>query len=291
MVAQVLDYAAELSLLSYNDLAAIARQTLGAGSGDPVSERVLGPDAQEEERASFIDSVTRSLSRGDFLLLVVGDGIRAGLQQIAGLLQNRATLGFSFGLVEMAIYAAKGSLGPYYVQPRLLLQTEIITRTVFIAAGERTATTKISKVEPGGRPQTISEQEFFDQLAQVDPTYPDRLRAFFDQCRAIGCEPQLRRRFVLYADEPTGGRLNVGTIAKDGTVEIWGTAAHDHQFGEPIGRRYMERVTAFLPDARIKDDFPSPANWHIRHRGKTAGPLDEMLSHQDAWLARISHTI
>jgi hypothetical protein len=66
--------------------------------------------------ATFIDSVARSLSRGDFLLLVVGDGIRSGLQQIASLLQNRATLGFSFGLVEMAIYSGKGGLGPYYVQ-------------------------------------------------------------------------------------------------------------------------------------------------------------------------------
>src|SRR5204862_3732945 len=111
---QVLDYAAELSLLSYDNLTAAARLALGIGSGDPVSERVLGPGAQEEERATFIDSVTRSLSRGDFLLLVVGDGIRAGLQQIASLLQNRATLGFSFGLVEMAIYGGKGGLGPYY---------------------------------------------------------------------------------------------------------------------------------------------------------------------------------
>jgi len=63
------------------------------------------------------------------------------------------------------------------------------------------------------------------------------------------------------------------------------------RLGEPIGRQYMERVAAFLPDAHINDDFADPASWHIRHYGKTARSLGEMLSQQEDWLAVIRRAI
>jgi hypothetical protein len=127
--------------------------------------------------------------------------------------------------------------------------------------------------------------------AMLRASYPDKLRAFFDRCRALGCDPQLRRRFVLYVNDPTGARMNVGTIGKDGNVEIWGTASHDQRLGEPIGRKYMERVSSFLPEARIKDDFADPGNWHIRHYGRTARALREMLAHEEDWLSAIQELI
>lgn len=222
VVAQVLDYAGELASLSYEELSAAVRKAARSplSHDNVLIERVLGADADEESRVVFIDAVSRSLRLGNFLLLVVGDGIRSGLQQIAGLLQNRATLGFSFALIEMAIYENKIGGSSFYVQPRLLLQTEIITRTVLVL--EDRGAPQVMSVSTGGEPQTISEQEFFAALANADPTYPDALRSFLDRCRALGCQPELRRRYVLYVDDPTGGRINLGTIGKNGTLEIWG---------------------------------------------------------------------
>jgi hypothetical protein len=245
--------------------------------------------ALHDHHEPLIDGISRSLKRGDFLLLVVGDGIRSGLQQIAGLLQNRATLGFSFGLVEMAIYGGKDHQGPYYVQPRLLLQTEIVTRTVFVV-GE-SPQTKVQDVTPAGRPQTISEQEFFSSLASVDPNLPDRLREFLAQCRALGCDPGLKQALAIYVDDPTGGRLNIGGIRKTGRVEIWSAARQDLQVGEPIGRRYLDRVAAFLGNATVKDDLASPADWHVRYKGNSLIPLEIMLNHSKEWLAAIQELI
>jgi len=224
VVGQILDYAGEVASYSYEDLSAAVRMSAKTGSGgDPIANRVLGAEVADEDRAAFIDGVSSSLELGTFLLLVVGDGIRSGVQQIAGLLQNRATLGFSFGLIEMALYGGKDQKS-YYLQPRTLAQTVKIERTVFLtgAAGKEA---KISKVDAGGKPQTISEQEFFDGLGKVNPALPARLSGFLDKCKAIGCDPQLRRRYILYVENPNGERMNLGVIYKEGRVEIWGMAA------------------------------------------------------------------
>lgn len=289
VVGQILAYAAELARLTYEGLVAAVRQTLKQSAGDPLMDRVLGIEASEEDRENFIDGVAHSLRMGNFLLLIVGDGIRSGVQQIASVLQN-ATLGFSFGLIEMAIYGDPSGVGPYYVQPRILARTEIITRTVFISRSEA-GNTKITGVEAGGKPQTISEQEFFDQLAKENSEYPDRLRSFFDRCKEIGCVPQLKRKFVLYVDDHLGGRINLGTVRRDGYVEIGGVAGHDGQYGEAIGLRYMQQIVGFLKDARIKDDFASPGSWHIRYQDRVAIPLQVMLSHQDPWIGAIREVI
>jgi hypothetical protein len=289
VVAQILDYAGELAQLSYEALADAVRKARQHHKGDPIIETILGTSSLQEDQATLIDGISRSLKRGDFLLLVVGDGIRSGLQQIAGLLQNRATLGFSFGLVEMAIYGGKDHQGPYYVQPRLLLQTEIVTRTVFVV-GE-TAQTKVQDVTPAGRPQSISEQEFYSSLAAVDPKLPDQVREFLDQCRALGCDPELKQGLGIYVDDPTGSRLNIGGIRKNGRVEIWGAARLDLQVGEPIGRGYLDRVAAFLGNATVKDDLSSPGDWHVRYEGNSLIPLEVMLNHSKEWLAAIQELI
>ena len=119
-----------MACLSYEGLSGAVRRACKETNGDILANRVLGPDVSDHERADFHDAVSRSLRLGNFLLLGVGDGIRAGLQQIATLLQDRATLGFSLRLIEMPVFAPQANSGPYYVQPRLLLQTEVVIRNV-----------------------------------------------------------------------------------------------------------------------------------------------------------------
>ena len=70
VIAQVLDYAGELTLLSYEELVAAVRVALKQPYGDPLVERVLGVDCEEDERTDFRDAVSRSLRLGNFLLLV-----------------------------------------------------------------------------------------------------------------------------------------------------------------------------------------------------------------------------
>src|SRR5262249_48838082 len=76
VTAQILSYASALSVLDYEGLLTAVRNTLKTKASDPIIEAVLGPNALEEDREHFIDSVSRSLRLGNFLLLIVGDGIR-----------------------------------------------------------------------------------------------------------------------------------------------------------------------------------------------------------------------
>jgi hypothetical protein len=171
-----------------------------------------------------------------------------------------------------------------------LARTELIERTIFIAETV-TGSPKVLKVGAAGPAQTISEKEFFEQLSQLNPDYPDALRAFFDRCRSIGCDSQLRKQYTLYIDSPAGGRLNLGSVRKDGLVEVWGVSRQDAELGEPIGRRYMERLVAFLSDARIKDDSADAGNWHIRQHGRVGIRLDELLGHRDTWFGAIQELV
>lgn len=286
VVGQVLDYAAELSSLSYADLTKAVRATLRADQADPVASLVLGEAADEEARLDFAADVFRSLKDGNFLLLVVGDRIRPEVERIAEMLQNHATLGFTFGLVEMAIYAADDANGPYYVQPRVLAKTEIVRRTVFVSAQDR-AKPVVTRVTTSQKPTTISEDEFFSQLAHINGMYPELLRSFVDACRALGCEVVLRRKLALYLDDPLGGRINLGMIGKEGGVEFWGNASRDSQIGRPIGRLYMDQIVALLPDAQLNDSSPDPANWNIRYGGRVSVPLEELLQRKDQWFSAI----
>ena len=87
--------------------------------------RAAAPDTDEIQ---FNDSLTSNLRRGRFLLLVVGDGIREGVEAISEYLQAHAGLHFSLGLVELPVFAMPD--GGRLVVPRVLARTTVITRTV-----------------------------------------------------------------------------------------------------------------------------------------------------------------
>src|SRR5690348_13048941 len=56
-VAQVLDYAGEMSRMSYEGLRDAVREAVKRGIGDPIVERVLGRELNEQQRGDFVDGV------------------------------------------------------------------------------------------------------------------------------------------------------------------------------------------------------------------------------------------
>jgi len=288
VIAQVLDYAAELGSLSYSQLEAAAAKACRRDSHDFLVRSVLGDDAPEEQKVDFIDALTQSLRNGSFLLLIAGDGIRPGLQQIADLL-NRSTLGFTLGLVEFAIYSSDGDAGPFYVQPRILFRTETLTRTVFILA-DKQGKLAIENVTEPTKPQTISEQEFYGKLAAVDPSYPDQVRDLIDAAKAVGCAPELKRTYVIYAEGP-GLTVNLGQISPDGTVSIWGSSSRDDRIGRPLGLEYMKTVANLLPSTDIKDSSSDRSSWYVRHNNRASIPLKELLARKPDWVAAMKKLV
>jgi hypothetical protein len=126
VVGQILDYAKELSRWSSSDLQREVSRRLKR-DGNPVLDLVRAVDPTIEE-IQFNDALTANLRRGRFLLLIIGDGIREGVEAIAEYLQLHAGLHFSLGLVELPIYVLPN--GDRLVAPRILARTTIITRNV-----------------------------------------------------------------------------------------------------------------------------------------------------------------
>lgn len=126
VVAQVLDYAKEFNRWSYEDLQREVSQKLKE-KGNVIYELVKAqfPDTDE---ATFVDNVSRSLKYGDFLLLIVGDGIQEGTEHIADFMNTVGRLQFALGLIEVSLYKIPGN--QLLVQPRVLAKTVIIERAV-----------------------------------------------------------------------------------------------------------------------------------------------------------------
>jgi hypothetical protein len=126
VVGQIIDYAKELSRWTSSDLQREVSRRLGI-PGNVILDLVRAADPTVDEIA-FNDALSFNLRRGRFLLLIVGDGIREGVEAIAEYLQRHAGLHFSMGLVEMPIFTLPD--GGLLVTPRVLARTISIERTV-----------------------------------------------------------------------------------------------------------------------------------------------------------------
>lgn len=126
VVGQILDYAKELSRWSSSDLKREVNRRLKR-NGDALLAMVRAADRGVDEK-QFHDWLTANLRRGRFLLLIVGDGIREGVEAIAEYLQSHAGLHFSLGLVELPIYLLPD--GSRLVTPRVLARTAVIGRNL-----------------------------------------------------------------------------------------------------------------------------------------------------------------
>lgn len=153
VIGQILDYSKELTRWSSSDLQREASRKLGR-PGNPLLDLVRAA-GHEVDEITFNDALTFNLRRGRFLLLIVGDGIREGVEAIAEYLQAHAGLHFTLGLVELPIYEVDG--GNRILVPRVLARTQNIVRTVVAA--------------PEGYSVTDRED---DEEEQPDPLDPER---------------------------------------------------------------------------------------------------------------------
>lgn len=126
VIGQILDYAKELSRWSSSDLQREVSRRLKY-DGNAILELVRAAGHSIDE-IDFNDALTTNLRRGRFLLLIVGDGIREGVEAITEYLQVHAGLHFTLGLVELPIFALPS--GDRVVVPRVLARTHLVTRTV-----------------------------------------------------------------------------------------------------------------------------------------------------------------
>ena len=127
VIGQILDYTQAIARWGYEDLqreVSKARKEKGN-----VLFELIRKNSPHVNEAEFVDNVTRHLRRGEFLLLIVGDGIREGVENIVNFVQRHSGLHFNLALVEAALY--RDTDNRIIVHPRVLSRTEIVRRVVF----------------------------------------------------------------------------------------------------------------------------------------------------------------
>ena len=103
--------------------------------------------------AEFVDNVRRHLKRGEFLLLIIGDGIREGVEEIVDFVQRHSGLHFNLALVEAALY--RDTAERLIIQSRVLARTELVQR--FVVDGGVGVETSVTDAD--GEQEPLSQQE------------------------------------------------------------------------------------------------------------------------------------
>jgi hypothetical protein len=176
VVGQILDYARTLKKWTFSDLQREAARARKEQNFDLVAHVSNSGSSPNFEETAFVDNVTRNLQKGRALLLVVGDGIREGVEAIAEYLQAATSLQFTFGLVEAQAFELAHK--NWIVQSRVLARTLIINRTVVDVAAsgldvsEETPQTADSKLDERQKWMQGFWQELVDCLKLDDREQP-----------------------------------------------------------------------------------------------------------------------
>lgn len=125
VVGQILDYAKDVQLWDYEELDNIYKENHNKSLFEEFVDK--GYYSKEDE-SDFIDIVTKNISNARFLLMIVGDGIREGVENMVSFLNSNPTMQYRFALCELEVYEVEN--GKRLVIPNLTLKTNVIERGV-----------------------------------------------------------------------------------------------------------------------------------------------------------------
>lgn len=127
VVGQILDYAKEVKEWVYDKLNTIYQayhKTKNSLFDALVAAGYQAPEAE----ADFIDTVNQSIHCAQFLLMIVGDGIRSGVEKIAEYMNASPTMQHRLALCELEVYDMGN--GERLVVPQLTTKTTLIERGI-----------------------------------------------------------------------------------------------------------------------------------------------------------------
>lgn len=195
VVAQIIDYATELFRWSFDDLKEAVKKS--NNQEDEQSEHDILQIMQNFEgdfdQRNYIDAVTRNLQRGNFLLLVIGDGIREGVESISKYLQKTPALHFSLALIELNLYRVNANEDyPLYIQPRTIARTAEIERAIVNINAPSNMEVEVSlpedQTETTRKPRKqLTEELFFHELTKnTNYNIAQKIRSLFERLKGIG---------------------------------------------------------------------------------------------------------
>lgn len=247
VIAQIIDYAKDLQALSFEDFQDAIRE---ARKEPKFNLHAFASEAIDEggrlEEQKFVDTVSRNLRRGRFLLLIVGDGITENARGLTEFLQQHAGLHFSLAMVELAVHEMPEG-GKWLVVPSVPLRTETIVRGIVQFESGAVAIAAPPRSVKSETPSTLSEESLFEALDRKRPGTTEQLIAFLASCDDLNVHWEVVKHFVVRMTSDAA-RITVFVINPDGLVDM-GYAPGMKTFY----RAFVEKVVAAVPGTVAKE--------------------------------------
>ena len=284
VVAQIMDYAQAMARWGYDDLEAAAKRA------DPSIGSLHAQVGSKLDEAAFVDAVSRNLTLGRVLLVILGDGIRSGVEQLTSMLQAHAGFHFTLALVEMPVFRIDNE--GFIVVPRILAQTVTIERGIVTVNGDlggfriESPTGVIARSSSAKR-RSISIEQGLEALRNNVPVACQRLEQFLSCIgeRKIVLEPATKSLVIRWYS-PDDSAFSLGIITLDGNFDTynvgWGLKEIDRL---EIAHNYLKDI-AMLVGAKIRES-EKPENWNIRNPDGKPVPAAMVLANPEALLQSI----
>lgn len=189
VVAQTIDYAKELQQWDAEMIDSVAGNYFYQRDGQAA--RVIDAMAAAgyltfSDEAALTDAINEHLMEASFLLLIVGDGIRSSVYQLAEFLNENAAMSFDIALVEIEIYQHDDGV---VVVPNLLTKTTVIERKGMPQGSKLSifrdgSITPIRSIAYTNRP-ILSRREFVDAFASRGGYDPDLVTEFLNDMEYV----------------------------------------------------------------------------------------------------------
>jgi hypothetical protein len=260
VLAQALDYARAISEWHYEDLEAAVRKAL---RNPQLTLWEFVEEDSDLDEAQFVDSIERHLVSSRFMVLIIGDGIQEGVESLTSYLQLHAGLHVGVALVDLSIW--RGVQNELLIIPRIPLRTVLVERGIVVFDVEGNTRVLPPRVSVGRgpsstpRPATLSEPEFYEQLARNRPELVDPIRTFVESLADLGIAPEFMRSMLLRWRMSPDVVGTLGYIDVQGRASLgsgWHTAS---RLGKPeAGEAYLEAVANMVGGAvrRYEKNWP-----------------------------------
>ena len=273
VVAQIIDYAQALSEMDYETF---EKQVLLVRAGKEKSLfEIVKTEENTVDEKDFVDTVSRNLKAGRFLLLIVGDGIQENAESLINFLNEYSKLSFTLSMIEINLYSTTNGI---LAIPHVLLKTTEIKRVVYQIQDDNP---NISEYE---KPATATETEFFNRLEKnIGKEKSDRVRNMI---------VELSNRYNLVSILGRGKNIslnlknsdeffNLASFQENGDIEFYGLVYNARRLNKPeIGAEYLDEIADFT-NARVTKE-KKEWSWKVRHDNKDIQAI-ELVEHKKAW--------
>jgi len=276
VVTQLIDYAASLAHISYDELDELVRQYIRRYEKSDSSLEQWVEAQLEPVDLGFQRRVARNLKLGRFLLLIVTDHARPSVLDMLRRVNAYPSLSMDIAVVEMRPFRRLGAGGNgVLLIPYVAGRTEIIERSVVEVTVQGIPEAKVSVRQTRYEDDEVrrrriglkSEDSFWDLMKEKNPESEEAARILLDSFRnQEEINFSLRESSIVVEASVPGKDVTISLffLKANGKVEFWpGTMRRRlraARIGEEIASDYISGMRILLDAGSERSEFARGIN-------------------------------